>query len=69
MSKEVLSRAQHDGHGGDEAVTKYGASPATNLEGLRLGTEKYGGEVKPASEGNYSDNKSVKFDNNGIVGD
>lgn len=67
MSKEVLSTAQHKGHGGDVAMAKYGAAPIAD-PGLRAGTEKYGGELSTASDTNFADNKSVRFQNNGLVG-
>lgn len=67
MSKEVLSRAQHEGHGGDRAMASYGAAPVSD-PGLRSGAEKYGGKLQTASDTNFAENTSVDFANNGLVG-
>lgn len=55
-------------NGGDEAMTAYGASPATAERGLTTDAARYGGKEETASETNYASSKAG-IKNNGIVGD
>jgi hypothetical protein len=69
MAHDCLSVQLKDAaNGGDEAMTKYGASPATAERGLTTNAAKYGGKETEAGETNYSDNKSVKTQDNGLAG-
>jgi hypothetical protein len=69
MCRYCSSRQMKDAdNGGDQAMTKYGASPATAERGLTTDADKYGGEATTAGETNYSDNKSVKTEDNGLAG-
>lgn len=69
MCRYCNSRQMKDAdNGGDAAMTKYGASPATAERGLTTNAAEYGGKETEAGETNYSDNKSVKTEDNGLAG-
>lgn len=69
MCRYCNSRQMKDAdNGGDEAMTSYGASPATAERGLTTDAAKYGGKSVDAGDTNYSDNKSVKTHDNGLAG-
>lgn len=48
-------------------MTKSGAAPATDLEGMTTNSSKYGGQEVGASETNYTPN-NVTFGSNGLAG-